>query len=34
VHEQFSRRSVTELARITRARIDSMLGPTDGYPAY
>ncbi|WUI69695.1 OHCU decarboxylase [Nocardia sp. NBC_00403] len=34
VHEQFSQRVVTELARITRAHIDTMLGPSDGYPDY
>ncbi|WP_227998124.1 2-oxo-4-hydroxy-4-carboxy-5-ureidoimidazoline decarboxylase [Nocardia australiensis] len=34
VHEQVSQRCVTELARIVRARIDTMLGPAEGYPEY
>ncbi|MFI9505819.1 2-oxo-4-hydroxy-4-carboxy-5-ureidoimidazoline decarboxylase [Nocardia sp. NPDC052566] len=34
VHEQVSQRGVTELARITRTRIDRMLGPSEGYPEY
>jgi len=34
VHEQVSQRSVTELARVVRDRIDEMLGPTDGYPEF
>ncbi|MEV0297850.1 2-oxo-4-hydroxy-4-carboxy-5-ureidoimidazoline decarboxylase [Nocardia sp. NPDC050710] len=32
--EQVSKPDVTELARITRARIDEMLGPSEGYPEY
>ncbi|WP_405167653.1 OHCU decarboxylase [Nocardia sp. NBC_01499] len=34
VHEHVSGGSVTELARITRARIALMLGPSEGYPEY
>ncbi|MFX0580105.1 2-oxo-4-hydroxy-4-carboxy-5-ureidoimidazoline decarboxylase [Nocardia nepalensis] len=34
VHERVTQRSVTELARIVRDRIDQMLGPTEGYPEY
>ncbi|MER7450266.1 2-oxo-4-hydroxy-4-carboxy-5-ureidoimidazoline decarboxylase [Nocardia beijingensis] len=33
-HEPVSAHDVTELARITRARIDGMLGPAEGYPEY
>ncbi|WP_159841876.1 2-oxo-4-hydroxy-4-carboxy-5-ureidoimidazoline decarboxylase [Nocardia sp. CY41] len=33
-HESVSTRSVTELARITRAQIAGMLGPPEGYPEY
>lgn len=34
VHEQVSQRSVPELARAVRDRIDRMLGPAEGYPEY
>ncbi|WP_330228069.1 OHCU decarboxylase [Nocardia sp. NBC_00508] len=34
VHEQVSSRDLTQLARITRARISAMLGPREGYPEY
>ncbi|MFI6167591.1 2-oxo-4-hydroxy-4-carboxy-5-ureidoimidazoline decarboxylase [Nocardia sp. NPDC051052] len=33
-HEQVSDGSRTELARITRARIALLLGPSEGYPEY
>ncbi|MET7768185.1 2-oxo-4-hydroxy-4-carboxy-5-ureidoimidazoline decarboxylase [Nocardia sp. NPDC005366] len=33
-HEPAGEPSVTELARITRDRIDHMLGPAEGYPEY
>ncbi|MFI6043170.1 2-oxo-4-hydroxy-4-carboxy-5-ureidoimidazoline decarboxylase [Nocardia sp. NPDC051321] len=33
-HEQVSDDSRTELARITRARIALLLGPSEGYPEY
>ncbi|MGN2642044.1 2-oxo-4-hydroxy-4-carboxy-5-ureidoimidazoline decarboxylase [Nocardia takedensis] len=32
--EQLSRRTITELGRVTRIRIDRMLGPEAGYPDY
>ncbi|MBH0781314.1 2-oxo-4-hydroxy-4-carboxy-5-ureidoimidazoline decarboxylase [Nocardia bovistercoris] len=32
--EQLSGRTITELARVTRERIDRMLGPAEGYPEY
>ncbi|WP_054816746.1 2-oxo-4-hydroxy-4-carboxy-5-ureidoimidazoline decarboxylase [Nocardia arizonensis] len=32
--EQLCERTATELARVTRARIDRMLGPSEGYPEY
>ncbi|WP_433197937.1 2-oxo-4-hydroxy-4-carboxy-5-ureidoimidazoline decarboxylase [Nocardia sp. CA-107356] len=34
VHEHVSQRSMTELARVVRDRIDQLLGPTGGYPEY
>lgn len=34
VHEDFSERDSTELTRITRHRLASMLGPEGGYPEY
>lgn len=34
VHETVSERTVAELSRITHARIESMLGPEEGYPDY
>ncbi|WP_067718666.1 2-oxo-4-hydroxy-4-carboxy-5-ureidoimidazoline decarboxylase [Nocardia yamanashiensis] len=34
VHEAISDHSVTELIRVTQARIVQMLGPEDGYPDY
>ena len=33
-HEQVSEHSAIELARVTRARLDRMLGPSAGYPEY
>ncbi|PXX63330.1 2-oxo-4-hydroxy-4-carboxy-5-ureidoimidazoline decarboxylase [Nocardia tenerifensis] len=33
-HERVSNGDATELARITRARIARMLGPSEGYPEY
>ncbi|MET9492293.1 2-oxo-4-hydroxy-4-carboxy-5-ureidoimidazoline decarboxylase [Nocardia sp. NPDC006630] len=33
-HETISERTVTELVRITRARLARMLGPEEGYPEY
>ncbi|QLY31395.1 2-oxo-4-hydroxy-4-carboxy-5-ureidoimidazoline decarboxylase [Nocardia huaxiensis] len=33
-HENVSEHTITELARITRARIARMLGPEEGYPEY
>ncbi|MEU8897657.1 2-oxo-4-hydroxy-4-carboxy-5-ureidoimidazoline decarboxylase [Nocardia sp. NPDC048505] len=34
VHETPAARTVDELARITRDRLDEMLGPAEGYPEY
>lgn len=34
VHEQVSEQNLTELKRITRARIRALLGPEEGYPEY
>lgn len=34
VHEAFSEPDITELTRITRARLATMLGPEGGYPEY
>ncbi|MEV6274398.1 2-oxo-4-hydroxy-4-carboxy-5-ureidoimidazoline decarboxylase [Nocardia sp. NPDC051832] len=34
VHGPPAERTVGELARITRDRIDTMLGPSDGFPEY
>ncbi|WP_454194718.1 2-oxo-4-hydroxy-4-carboxy-5-ureidoimidazoline decarboxylase [Nocardia sp. Marseille-Q1738] len=34
VHEQVSSHDLPQLARITRARISGMLGPSEGYPEY
>ncbi|GAB2652784.1 2-oxo-4-hydroxy-4-carboxy-5-ureidoimidazoline decarboxylase [Nocardia goodfellowii] len=34
VHEPLASRTAAELARVTRDRIDTMLGPSDGFPEY
>ncbi|WP_067675301.1 2-oxo-4-hydroxy-4-carboxy-5-ureidoimidazoline decarboxylase [Nocardia miyunensis] len=34
VRETFSERSLAELCRVTRERIDRMLGPAAGFPEY
>lgn len=34
VHEPVSAHTVEELTRVTRTRLETMLGPADGYPEY
>lgn len=34
IHCETTHNSVQELARVTRTRIEQMLGPEDGYPEY